>query len=180
MLKENIVIFVHIPKCGGTTFNGVLQSLYGDAALLHSEVSDASPAQLATYKAVSSHFRYERLYESFGERGVYLSLVREPLENFVSFFNDITQRSAHYLYDRVKDMDIEQFFRFLDDTDHPVVRNRQCLHICNSGDYLLAREYVETRYALVGTLECFDAFVSGFCKLVRKPVPTYETRQRQR
>jgi Sulfotransferase family len=171
---QSVVVFVHIPKCGGTTFNGVLQSLYGDAALLHSEVSNATPEQLSNYQAVSSHFRYERLYDSFGARGIYLSLLREPLENFVSFFNDITQRPAHYLYDRVRDMDIEQFFRFLDDTDHPVVRNRQCLHICNSGDYLLAREYIEARYTLVAPLEYFDEFVLRFCKLVGKLAPQYE------
>src|SRR5262245_11318090 len=173
MPKDTVVIFVHIPKCGGTTFNSVLHSLYGDAVLLHAEVSEAflgkSADQLACYEAVSSHFRYGyRIHEYFDRRGVYLSLVREPLENFVSFFNDITNRPSHYLYAQVKDMDIEQFFRFLDDTDHPVVRNRQCLHICNSGDYLLACEYVETRYALVAPLECFDDFVFHVCRLVNK------------
>src|SRR5262245_16761586 len=73
-----------------------------------------------------------------------------------------------------KEMEIEQFFAFLDARDHPVLRNRQCLHICNSADYLLAREYVETRYALVAPLECFDEFVRQFCQLINKPVPRFE------
>jgi hypothetical protein len=176
---HNVVIFVHIPKCGGTTFNEVLRSIYGDGALVHAEVSEdflgKSEADLARYAAVSSHFRYGYgMHERFGRPGIYLSLVRDPLENFVSFFNDITNRPSHFLYAQVKDLDIEQFFRFLDDRDHPAVRNRQCLHLCNSSDYLLAREYAERRYAIVGPLEEFDEFVRRFCALVDKPVPRYE------
>src|SRR5262245_46153186 len=174
---NSVVIFVHIPKCGGMTFNEVLRSIYGPRLFYHAEIGDklaiTMAADLREFEAVTSHARYG-LHERFGRPGVYLSIIREPLENFVSFYNDVTNKPGHFLYPDTKEMEIEQFFAFLDARDHPVLRNRQCLHICNSADYLLAREYVETRYALVAPLECFDEFVRQFCQLINKPVPRFE------
>src|SRR5262245_16761585 len=97
---NSVVIFVHIPKCGGMTFNEVLRSIYGPRLFYHAEIGDklaiTMAADLREFEAVTSHARYG-LHERFGRPGVYLSIIREPLENFVSFYNDVTNKPGHFL-----------------------------------------------------------------------------------
>lgn len=175
--KEPVLIFVHIPKTGGTTFNSVLETVYGDALLNHSTTGDGilswPQEKFAAYKAYTSHLRYGE-HKRFGRPAHYVSIIRDPVDNFISFYNDISQQDGHWLYEDVKSHSIEEFFDYLVATDHPVLANRQCQHICNAPDFETARRFIEERYLLCAPLEGFDKFVDVLKRKFGWPETDYQ------
>src|ERR1700722_12767332 len=103
MNKKSIYVLVHLPKCGGRSVFKFFQEIFGiDHVLdLYTNLFDNSTDEaalsafnsctidLSKYKAVcGNHMEYGEGTERFqGRKPLYVSLMREPLERFISYFN---------------------------------------------------------------------------------------------
>ncbi len=90
-MSRDKVLFMHIPKTAGTTFNTFANSVYPpDRALTHVEFYDAQEyAQIAKdYQFVSGHLNVGQIRRHFPpDRFRLYTLVREPYAHLHSHFN---------------------------------------------------------------------------------------------
>jgi len=103
LVGDEIYVFIHIPKCGGRSIFKFFQTIFGEDRVLnlyanHFEdennkklIEDFNNCtlDLTGYKAIcGGHIDFLSHRDCFQDRKpVYVSLVREPLERFVSYFN---------------------------------------------------------------------------------------------
>lgn len=91
---RTIYVTVHIPKCGGRSLYKFFREVYGDDKIVnlydnkeHISKFYKKQLDLTNFAAVCGHVTYG--IEEYLDRRtpVYLAMVREPLERFVSFYN---------------------------------------------------------------------------------------------
>lgn len=101
------VIFVHIPKTGGTTFHKILernyprnQTLTFDGRHHRDEIERFAKLpgpQRAVYRLIKGHiyFGFHRLVPGIS---TYVTFLREPVARALSFYSYARSHSDHYLY----------------------------------------------------------------------------------
>src|SRR6187551_2305638 len=122
-MKENCkLIFLHIPKAGGTTFHDILERHYKPGEIFDIRVLDQKqtsekefidlPAeQKKKINLLKGHMEFG-WHENFGNAEVqYVTFLRNPVERIFSLYNYIHRRPKHYLYDKVagKKMSFEDY-----------------------------------------------------------------------
>ncbi len=177
---RRLLCFVHIPKCGGTSFNDVLWSVYGRNFLSYTYHA-ASPAcdpgditrdQAKNVLAISGHLPYG-FHRQFGpqdenvfaDREVhYVSIVRDPVNRLLSLARHVRSFPSHRLHEATKNMTYAQFFAY-------VVTNGNTGIIGNNQSRLLtdqhpehAVEYARTRYLAVATVESAPGMISALAE----------------
>jgi hypothetical protein len=178
--RSRLLCFVHIPKCGGTSFNDVLWSVYGRNFLSYTYHA-ASPARdpgditrdhAKNVLAISGHLPYG-FHRQFGpqdenvfaDRQVhYVSIVRDPVNRLLSLARHVRSFPSHRLHEATKDMTYAQFFAY-------VVANGNTGIIGNNQSRLLtdqhperAVEYARTRYLAVATVESAPDMISALAE----------------
>ncbi|MEP1930008.1 MAG: sulfotransferase family 2 domain-containing protein, partial [Roseibium sp.] len=111
----NSLVYIHVPKCGGTSFGSALRlryfysqstirlrdsrslqkALYPEARGLDRinreyQVRDVLLAQLMErrLRCVSAHARYHpRLHARYRDRSSFVTLLRHPIDRFVSHYH---------------------------------------------------------------------------------------------
>ena len=102
-------VYLHIPKSAGTAHRTHLQMVYGESKVLwygiNSDAEKYDPSEADSYMAVGGH-KPIRFYPP-SLKPMYTSVVREPIERAVSFFNYSTEEprshSAEWTEIRAKD-----------------------------------------------------------------------------
>jgi hypothetical protein len=97
---ESVLVFVHVPKCGGTTVRRhIIENLPPEACFeTTAEVKDsieevaasvrALPAdRRARVRVVFGHGAYYGIHELFDKRGEYVTLLRNPVDRALSEYN---------------------------------------------------------------------------------------------
>ncbi|HEY5412933.1 MAG TPA: sulfotransferase family 2 domain-containing protein [Caulobacteraceae bacterium] len=84
------LFFVHIPKCAGSSFRQVLKRWFGAEALFldthdEAELKAAADRLGRPPRAIAGHIPFG-LHGELPVRPCYVSLVRHPLDRFVSFY----------------------------------------------------------------------------------------------
>ncbi|ODS01851.1 hypothetical protein AUC71_02850 [Methyloceanibacter marginalis] len=177
---HRLLCFVHIPKCGGTSFNDVLWSVYGrnflsytyQAASPDCDPGDITRDQAKNVLAISGHLPYgfHRQFGSqdenvFADREVhYVSIVRDPVNRLLSLARHVRSFPSHRLHEATKNMTYAQFFAY-------VVANGNTGIIGDSQSRLLtdqhperAVEYARTRYLAVATVESAPGMISALAE----------------
>jgi hypothetical protein len=95
MTDTRSLVFVHVPKTGGQTFETVLRRHFGRAAILQADADDLDgfaaqwaelgAARQAKIRCVHGHLPYG-VHAFLRERPAYVTLLRDPIERFVSHY----------------------------------------------------------------------------------------------
>ncbi len=159
------LFFVHIPKCAGSSFRQVLKRWFGAEALFldthdEAELKGAADRLGAPPRAIAGHIPYG-LHGELPVRPCYVSLVRHPLDRFVSFYKHARRTPTHPMHPAASRLDLESFYDFsLNDA-----RARgstvavQCFFLSRGRAFEAAREVIDRRYALLAPTERYEEFV---------------------
>lgn len=164
---DDLLIFVHIPKTGGMSLKNIAIRAYGEDRVLYpyydEDLEDyaklkKSAKKLRRYKALMGHFPYGE-HEYFRRRGIYITLVRDPIDRFLSFYAWIKNHPEHWLYSMVETRDVVAFWRSYRQHYPYEKLGEQCYYICGDGRFEVAKDYIDSKYLLAAPIGEFGRFV---------------------
>jgi hypothetical protein len=178
------VFFVHIPKTAGSSFRSVLKRWYGVELMIfdsHDQEAFAREWQDrdGPTRAIAGHFSFG-LHQAIlagACRPLYLSLVRDPVERFVSFYKHALQTPDHALHGAAGS-GLEDFLTHT--LSEPRARRWtvaiQCSFLSGARSFEEARPIVDEAYSLIAPTERFAEFVARASRLLGKPAPAAPSR----
>lgn len=103
---EKRLIFIHIPKSGGSTFDSVLSRQYNKRSII--SVRDNREAcalfdrkhELSGIKLIKGHMAFG-LHTLFRDHVDYISILRHPVERILSNYSFIKERPHHKLHNDI-------------------------------------------------------------------------------
>jgi hypothetical protein len=99
--KDDVLIYIHIPKTGGLSLTAILDSQFPDKRIfpIHSPIPMEKLEHLnfSSYRLVRGHFQhgpYSRLlYKHISRNPVLITLLREPISRVVSAYRFLIQQN---------------------------------------------------------------------------------------
>ena len=166
-----LLVFVHIPKTGGVSFNKVLVHVYGHSHLFHAlpedllkNLSSLNEKQKNKIYVVTAHHGSNLTNKFFPTRQIRLvTLLRNPADRIISLLKYIRQTQTHRHYKSLANKTLDQAFDYLSANDINVVSDLQCRFICGKPSFEEAKLYIEKNYSVVGTTDFFINFVKECC-----------------
>jgi len=173
--KPVTVIFLHIPKTAGTTFNSILSWLYlgqpsywiAPADLHARDFKALSPESRSGLRLVRGHM-YFGLHEYLPQPATYITFLRDPIPRVLSYYAnalmeaDYHKESKHWFLEAVRSMSFEEFIDCGKDKE---IENGQVRRIsgigfraspCTKEDLELAKSNLDTFFSVVGLAHRFD------------------------
>jgi len=185
------MIFLHIPRTGGTTLKKLPERNYGRDQIFDLYDSDnaarirwfaqLSESQRANYKCIKGHlfFGFHRLVPG---RSTYVTFLREPIARVRSFYAYVRAHPEHYLH---RDL-LEQGLGLKELLRHPGTEE-----LCNLQTRMIAgdlenpeqvvdrvaleraKENLRTHFSVIGLTEEFDASLLLLARAQGWPLPLY-------
>ena len=176
-MAKQVYIFTHIPKCGGRSVYRFFLNVFGEEQVLglHTRPDLAQKfykgeLDLGRYRAVCGHATFGTEARIDGVEPLYIGLLRDPLERFVSLFNfyrmielekdDVLLRQMQ----QAKSCETaEQYYHQLLQDDDPnwLTSNIQASYITGTRalDAGTVMDAVDRNYHLLMPLENIDLFL---------------------
>lgn len=177
--KETTLLFLHIPKCAGTTLTEeILTKRFsskeiivfyelGTTALIDM-LKAMSKREQRTVRCIAGHFAYG-IHKFYNARPCsYITVLREPIDRVISHYYYVLRRTDHYLHKEVteKGIDLKQYVESgmsleLDNGQTRILAGiGQGAPFGKSSEAMLekARKHLD-RFDLVGITEEFDGFL---------------------
>jgi galactose-3-O-sulfotransferase len=193
-LPAYTVIFLHIPRTGGTTLKKIPDRNYGrdqtltfyDSARLEEveRFAKLPESERAKYKFIKGHlhFGFHRLVPG---KSAYVTFLREPISRALSFYSYARTRPDHYLY-RLLNEEGLSLKGLLQREATVELFNLQTRLIggdennpgCSVDRSVLdrAKENLRTHFCLVGLMEAFDASLLLLTRMLGWGFPFYVKR----
>ena len=171
------LFFVHIPKCAGSSFRQVLKRWFGENALFIDTHDGAVLAKAvgqrpSAPRGIAGHMPFG-LHEGLPLRPCYVSLVRHPLDRFVSFYRHARRTSDHPLHPAAARLGLEDFYDFSlqDERARGSTVGVQCFFLSRSRGFEPARAVIDRRYALLAPTERYGEFVAALAERFDRQPP---------
>ena len=192
-LKAERLVFLHIPKCGGTTLHDMLVGWYG-AENTHPERHNGlyfySGRDLASKTLFSGHYDYYGTQMVPGNPRL-ITFLRDPRSRLVSLYNfhrshrdDLIAKFNLTLARWANMYDIDDYFANPEVRAHPAINNTIARHFSSRTQLgnvsiddtpleVLRDQSIENlaKFDLVGLMESYDAGVNALCTLLGKQPP---------
>lgn len=165
--SKHFLAFTHIPKCGGTSVHSHLEKMLGKHYAVKSPFRPASDLDSSLW-GMGGHFRFDQIPDHIlnGRKPIYMTILREPVDRLLSFYNHVAARPEHKAYKIVpnfKNLPPLEALRTWNKVLPGNVRNLQTQMICNmspeSATATKAIEIIDEHYQFVATLDSIDAML---------------------
>lgn len=112
---EGTVVFLHLPRTGGTTLNSVIDRQYGRDEVLELYGEALADPRRALREAVADRDRVLRVVRGHFPYGIhdvidrpvrYVTMLRRPIPRLLSQYHYVRTQPGHRLHDRLVDEDI--------------------------------------------------------------------------
>lgn len=193
LLRGEKLVFMHIPKCGGSSLHELLLQNYKPKEVFperHNQFEKWSIRKVNRYRYYSGHFSYNSIVDNISGRLKIVTILREPKSRILStyyfgrshtwdFINSHPQYSNKpdcYTYHGMsyrpaKSLSLKEYLiqerPFLEDLMTRWLTSNQCEY---QSRFSAAQNIIDQLYA-VGILEEYDSFVAHLLKKLRLPTP---------
>lgn len=169
MRQRDFYVFIHIPKCGGSTFNTILRNLFGVAyaaeyGILNNYQYNASQVKqiidwYPDLKCLASHrLSIDLPFDHQDTSVTAITFVRNPIERFVSHY--FYHRQNTEMFPETKTLDIDAYTEYLLGSPQKEMHIRsQTGFLTGSADERgidLIREHAHNKEVLCFPLSRFD------------------------
>lgn len=171
-----LLIFLHLPKAAGLTFNTVLERQYPSRTVFRTaahdwrgsiaELRDKPEEEKRALRVVLGHMGFG-VHELFPQSANYVTIVREPVARIVSHYHFVLRLRNHYLHDEVVGRRMSLLDYACSGLTHEL-DNGQTRLLAGPDDVLvepttqtleLAKSHIRDRFLLAGLTERFDETV---------------------
>lgn len=165
---DEVIIFIHILKTAGETLNGIMYNQYKDDYIIKSPYWMQEPfinylekfdqEEIKKIKILRGHFYYGVHNYLPQNKYIYMTFLRNPIEQVVSFYY-FTRARYPDVYDNIS------FYEYLaDDKFNLTTSNIQTRFLSGSsteqGNLETAKKNLENHFSIVGITERFDESLS--------------------
>jgi len=189
MKQKETLIFLHIPKCAGSTLRfSIFANWFSTNETVTAcnsipgSIEDYKLRDNANVKLVQGHFLYsENMHEYLSNQAVYFTMLRDPVDRFVSAFHYIKGNSTHPNHEKLRNLDFESYvFNTFDLNERRLIAsncNQQVAFLAgveNPDEEALdlAKSRIDS-FLLAGLTERFDDSIITLRRLLGKPTPIY-------
>ncbi len=162
------LIFLHIPKAGGTTLQTIIERNYAPGEVHRyqgpQDFKKYSDRQKRGFKVVSGHFYYG-LHKDIPQPTTYFTMLRDPIERVISNYFYVLRTPEHHLHAKVKaeNMTLRQY---VESKINPQLDNGQMRLLCGEANIPFggctaemlakAKQHLRNSFAVIGLVERFD------------------------
>ena len=183
------LIFQHLPKCGGTTFNSILAQNYTTEETFSIKVINNIKLNTQDFIQLSStekekiyllkgHMEFG-LHGNFASKVDYITFLRNPIERIISFYYYVKRKPNHSLFktnDFTQDITLHEFVTKINREDANNGQIRFISGLDDTEDKMLERAIynIDNHFSHVGLLERFDESILLLQKMYNWKKPYYE------
>lgn len=165
--QDPMVIFLHIPKAGGTTLNGIINQQYPKNTTFRFHridtwrtINDLPQQRRESLRLIRGHFAFG-LHQFLPCDAIYFTLLRDPVARFISEYHYIRRSPGLKLHEQLQSISLEQYI----DTKGQTAGNLQTRllfglsKISNATPEAIvaqAKENLDRYFHVVGLVERFD------------------------
>lgn len=185
------LIYIHIPKCAGTTMDYILKANYG-AGYYRAPVGKwnkfdkVSSRFRRNIRCLVGHFPYG-LHKHLSRPCVYATMLRDPIDRLFSLYKFIKSYRKHPFCKIARRKSFVEFVTESSMSDarngmtrwlsgRPDVGSRQAMEPVTESDFELARMHL-WKMPIVGFVETFDESLAMFAHMLGWKITDHETRQ---
>ncbi|NNK87401.1 MAG: sulfotransferase family 2 domain-containing protein [Flavobacteriaceae bacterium] len=189
---RNSLIFLHIPKNGGTTFHSILNRLYPrESTFTLTTVNKTRTNYKEFIKIQKEEEKRIKLLKGHAPFGMhrfmdpgtkYITFLRRPEERVISFYYYVLRKPNNKLFPTIKHGNLS-LYDFVTQVNSTEVNNCQVQWISgiyDREDLMLekALENIDNHFAFVGITEKFDESLVMLRKQLSWPIPYYTVKNK--
>jgi hypothetical protein len=166
-LEKEKIVFLHLPKTGGTTLHHLLLEGRSDEEICperHNGLHTFTAGELARYRVFSGHFDYVSTHLIPGRKAL-ITMLRNPIDRLVSLYHfqkahrqEVIDRDGLYLARVANSHSMAEFFQLEEIRSHPSIHNAMTRMLSDRVNRLRWEKYHENRTPALVTPDLESAF----------------------